>query len=88
MNGEDQSSNSGVPGLASGMRFEGDLVGYWTYNDAREPKYTLPDERAELKKIAAAVAELKRQGWRDAIYCPKDGSEFLAIQAGCTAVYP
>lgn len=74
--------------LPCGMRFEGDLMGFWAYNDAREPKYTTPEELAELKKIADAVQALRDQGWRDAVYCPKDGTRFLVIEAGCTAVYP
>jgi hypothetical protein len=77
-----------APEWKPGMRFEGDLMGFWAYNDAREPRYTLPEERVELEKIAGAVEALRRQGWRDAVYCPKDGTRFLVIEAGCTAVYP
>jgi hypothetical protein len=75
-------------GLADGMRFEGDLMGYWAHNDAREPKYTTPEERELLEQIAQAVEGLRCLGWSDAVYCPKDGKLFLAVEAGCTAVYP
>src|SRR5262245_9368683 len=74
--------------LAAGMRFEGDLLGYWNYHEAREPKYTEPAELAEMETIFRAVEALRKLGWADAIYCPKDGSMFLGIEAGCTGVYP
>ena len=38
-------------GRADGMRFVGDLMGYWAYNDALEPKYTTPEEFALLVKM-------------------------------------
>lgn len=73
--------------LPPGMRFDGDLMGYSAYHAAREPNYTQPEEREILEQIERAVAALKALGWRDAIYCPKDGTPFLVVEAGCTAVY-
>lgn len=37
--------------------------------------------------IWEAVNALKRLGWRDAVYCPKDGSPFDAIEAGSTGIH-
>lgn len=47
--------------------------------------YDLAD--ASLLKIQEAYRELKAQGWADAIYCPKDGSVFLSIEAGSVGVH-
>jgi hypothetical protein len=44
-------------------------------------------ERAALLKMFEAYQELKRLGWNDAIYCPKDGSMFLVIEPGSTGVH-
>ena len=34
-----------------------------------------------------ARQRLMELGWNDAIYCPKDGSEFDAIEAGSTGIH-
>jgi len=47
----------------------------------------MPDEQAALKVLQDAYTRLKELGWRDAIYCPKDGSIFEAIEAGSTGVH-
>ena len=47
----------------------------------------MPDEKAALRTLADAVERLKELGWRDAIYCPKDGSMFDAIEAGSTGIH-
>ena len=40
-----------------------------------------------LKELAKTYRELQKHGWQDAIYCPKDGSVFLAIEAGSTGIH-
>jgi len=47
----------------------------------------MPDEKAALHALMEAHTRLKELGWRDAIYCPKDGSHFQAIEAGSTGVH-
>jgi hypothetical protein len=47
----------------------------------------MPDERAAILQMFEAVQRLKELGWNDAIYCPKDGSEFDAIEAGSTGIH-
>lgn len=47
----------------------------------------MPTEREALSLIHGAVERLKDLGWRDAIYCPKDGTEFEAIEAGSTVIH-
>jgi hypothetical protein len=48
---------------------------------------TISDELKLLSQIANAYHELYKFGWQDAVYCPKDGSVFLAIEAGSTGIH-
>jgi hypothetical protein len=47
----------------------------------------LPDEKACLEAMFEAYDRLRELGWRDAIYCPKDGTVFLSISAGSTGIH-
>ena len=47
----------------------------------------MPTEREALKMLFEAYLRLKELGWNDAIYCPKDGSEFDAIEIGSTGIH-
>ena len=47
----------------------------------------MPDEAAALKQLDDAHTRLKELGWSEAIYCPKDGSMFSAIEAGSTGIH-
>lgn len=47
----------------------------------------MPDEQSALRMMFEAWQRLKELGWSEAIYCPKDGSEFDAIEAGSTGVH-
>jgi len=42
------------------------------------------EEAIALSALFDAYQKLKALGWREAIYCPKDGSTFLTIEAGST----
>ena len=44
-------------------------------------------ENTALHKLFEAYSELKRLGWNDIIYCPKDGTHFDAIEIGSTGVH-
>lgn len=44
----------------------------------------MPTEHDALLVLQRAYQRLKDLGWADAIYSPKDGNSFLAIEAGCT----
>jgi len=46
----------------------------------------LPDAYACLRVMMDAYCRLKELGWNDAIYCPKDGSMFKAIEFGSTGI--
>lgn len=47
----------------------------------------MPDEQSALKAMHDAYQRLCELGWSNAIYCPKDGSIFSAIEAGSTGVH-
>lgn len=47
----------------------------------------LPDEAACLKAMTEAFHRLRDFGWREARYCPKDGSWFDVIEAGSSGIH-
>lgn len=47
----------------------------------------MPDEQAALQVMFSAWERLKELGWREAMYCPKDGTAFDAIEAGSTGIH-
>jgi hypothetical protein len=54
---------------------------------AEEARRTaMPDEQSAIRALFNAHYRLKDFGWRDAIYCPKDGSTFRVIEAGSTGI--
>ena len=50
-------------------------------------KEDFPTEVDAIREMFRAYSRLKDFGWRDAIYCPKDGSQFDAIEAGSTGIH-
>jgi len=47
----------------------------------------MPDSAAAILLLSRAKERLRDLGWRDAIYCPKDGSDFAVMQFGSTGVF-
>ena len=47
----------------------------------------MPDERAAIHAFFEAWLRLKERGWKEAQYCPKDGSLFDAIEPGSTGIH-
>ena len=47
----------------------------------------MSDEAYHRQCMFYHFQELKRLGWRDATYCPKDGTVFEAIEIGSTGVH-
>lgn len=47
----------------------------------------MPDEQSAINMMWNARERLTELGWRDPIYCPKDGSTFLVIEPGSTGVH-
>jgi hypothetical protein len=47
----------------------------------------MPTEQDAIHALWEAFQRLREMGWREACYCPKDGSEFVIIQAGSTGIF-
>jgi hypothetical protein len=47
----------------------------------------MPTARDALSVLSGAVDRLKTLGWRDARYCPRDGSEFAVCEIGSTGMW-
>lgn len=47
----------------------------------------MPDDNAALDQMQDAYTRLEKLGWRDAIYCPKDGSSFDVVEVGSTGIF-
>ena len=47
----------------------------------------MPDEASALRMMTDAFYRLKDFGWREAIYCPKDGSSFEVVEAGSSGIH-
>lgn len=47
----------------------------------------MPTEADALMVMFRAWERLKKLGWKEAIYCPKDGTWFDAIEAGSTGIH-
>ena len=50
-------------------------------------RVAMPDEQSALQALGNAYQRLRDFDWNDAIYCPKDGSEFFVIEAGSTGIH-
>lgn len=68
-------------------RAEADAM--WAAADAAKTKREadMPDEQSALNTMFQAWLRLKELGWREAMYCPKDGSPFKVIEAGSTGIF-
>ncbi len=47
----------------------------------------MPDVETALRVMTEAYHRLQELGFRDAIYCPKDGTAFEAIEAGSSGIH-
>lgn len=43
----------------------------------------MPDEDSAMRAMHMAYQRLRELGWAEAIYSPKDGTVFEALEAGC-----
>ena len=49
----------------------------------------MPTEQSAIDMMFEAFDRLRQDfGWREAIYCPKDGSSFEVLEAGSTGIFP
>lgn len=47
----------------------------------------MPDFQAALSQASIARERLQSLGWREGIYCPKDGSDFALVEWGSTGIH-
>ncbi|MGM5018686.1 hypothetical protein [Tardiphaga sp. 367_B4_N1_1] len=47
----------------------------------------MPDEQSAIRHMWDGWYRLKDFGWREASYCPKDGTHFQVIEAGSTGIH-
>lgn len=78
--------------LKDGSRVQlsaGECDAIWAQVQAERAKRQadMPDEKAALRVMHDAFIRLKELGWREAVYCPKDGSIFDVIEAGSTGIF-
>lgn len=55
-------------------------------NDALQAE-RMPTSADALRLLCDARERLRRLGWRDGMYCPKDGTEFAAVEYGSTGIF-
>lgn len=64
------------------------MMQMWAEADKKARDWRDAGDIKLLKQMHDAYQGLEACGWRQIIYCPKDGTRFLAIEAGSTGVYP
>lgn len=47
----------------------------------------MPDEQAAISVMFQSWLRLRELGWREAMYCPKDGRSFKVIEPGSTGIF-
>jgi len=52
-----------------------------------ERRERLPDEKVAIRAMFDAYDRLRELGWREAIYCPKDGTHFQVIENNSTGIF-
>lgn len=68
-------------------RSEADRILFTVKEAERARAVLMPDEKSAVDALFQAWLRLKELGWREACYCPKDGSEFIVIEAGITGMH-
>lgn len=66
-----------------------EMVAWLAAIDAKKAKRAadMPTEQSAVDAMFEAWLRLKELGWREAIYCPKDGSEFHCVEPGSTGIH-
>ena len=80
---------TGFPALRHEPLTRGEADALWERAKAREAKRAvdMPDEQAAINAMFEAYQRLKKLGWREAIYCPKDGTHFQSVEPGSTGIH-
>lgn len=62
------------------------LIAHCRSEDERR-KALMPDEQSAIRMMMDAHTRLTDMGWKDPIYCPKDGRTFEVIEPGSTGIF-
>lgn len=65
-----------------------ELRRHWEECAKDDVNHATPAEREILDRMRIDYHRLEKLGWKPAVYCPKDGSTFLAITAGSSWASP
>lgn len=68
-------------------RAEGEALWNAAKEAERARAVLMPDEKAAINHMWDGWCRLKELGWREAQYCPKDGTHFQAIEPGSTGIH-
>lgn len=68
-------------------RREADALWKTTEEARLRRESSMPDEKAAIAVLFSAWLRLKELGWKEAEYCPKDGTPFDAIEPGSTGIH-
>lgn len=60
---------------------------HWERSAKLDKDYRTQDEKRILGEMFSRYQELVKLGWQDIVYCPKNGTTFLCIDAGSTGVH-
>lgn len=63
------------------------LMRMWAEADKKSEDWRESGDIKLIEQMHDAYRGLEACGWNPIAYCPKDGSRFLAIEAGSTGVY-
>lgn len=79
----------GFPVLRHEPLTKADAEALWEAAKAAEKDRAerMPDEKAAINAMFQAWVRLKELGWREAMYCPKDGHHFRVIENGSTGIF-
>jgi hypothetical protein len=90
----DQDSGSSIEFCAEGKRqrivltkAEAEGIMRSFEESERKRAEAMPDVQTAMHIMFSAWQRLQELGWRDAMYCPKDGSQFEVIEAGSTGIH-
>lgn len=68
-------------------RAEGEALWQSAKEAERHRAERMPDEQAAIRALWDAHQRLKELGWKEPMYCPKDGSNFKVIELGSTGIF-
>ena len=66
---------------------EADALWEAVERDRLEREAQMPDSLSALTLACSAQIRLRDLGWREGVYCPKDGSQFAIIMWGSTGIH-